>query len=166
MHQQHHSRCVMCFRALCHAPTLQLKGGKKGLILQFTCCVISEDDSAISRYQRVVVLSGSERSNQGTEFSREQFQLNRTSALIGPAWLANARLGKWKGLANGIDTPPPLLCTPATHSCGNKSQLQPLHTCAVRSSVNTPVERAQTPARGQSKSAAISLPPRACDAPL
>lgn len=124
----------MWFKGLCNAPILQLQGGKKGLILQFMCCVISEEDNAISRYQPVVMLYGSECNKHGTDFSRVQLQLNKISALISPACLANS----WLRSGKGYQTASTPLCTPSMHSCGNKSQLQSLHTSAARSSVNTP----------------------------
>lgn len=51
---------------------------------------------------------------------------------------------------------------PWMHSCGNKSQLQSLHTCSAWSSVNTPGRSAELQCGGHNKSAGPSL---ACDSP-
>lgn len=64
--------------------------GKKGLILQLTCCVISEEDNVISCYQPTVMLYASECNKHGTDFSQVQLQLNNMLALISPACLANS----------------------------------------------------------------------------
>lgn len=74
------------------------------------------------------------------------FQSHCTAALISASRIANASL--WN--AAGHKTPPTLSTPPGApwmHSCGNKSQLQSLHTWRAWSSVNT---------RGRSSSVGVT----------
>ena len=49
MHQKYHSRCVMWFKGLCNAPTLQLQGKRPNCTVYVLCDM--KEDKVNSHFQ-------------------------------------------------------------------------------------------------------------------